>query len=266
MTRTPKAWPVVRESAIAGYREFRVFFTLRLWLGGWVVRLFFQVLFFSLAGLYVAGDTQISYLLVGNALAVLALEGAVVAHAASAERDQGTLTSLVLSPGSVVLSMFSRGLLRIALATASSTIVLVTVLAVMRLDFPWVRLPALLPILVLVASSCYGYGWFFGAIVYKFRNFRDTSTNLAYLLITMICGVNVPLGYWPGPVQVIAQFLPLTHGLLVVRALLGQIPPVDVPLHLLAEAAIGLCWTGLAGLLLHLFVESDRATGRLELS
>ncbi|MFE8944825.1 ABC transporter permease [Streptomyces sp. NPDC007856] len=257
---------MIREAAVAGYHEFRVFFTLRMWLGGWVVRLFFQVLFFALVGVYVAQAQRTSFILVGNALAVIALEGAVVAHAAAFERNQGTLAGLIVSPGNHVVSLFSRNLIRIPLGVASSTIVMVSVLGVMRIQFPWARIPWIALILVVVSYSCYGYGWFFGALVYKFRKFQQASTNIAYLGVTVICGVNVPTSYWPVPVQKLAQILPLTHGLLAVRGIVGQVPSVNIPLEILTEGVIGSCWLVVAGCLLHAFVEADRANGRLELA
>jgi hypothetical protein len=35
-----------------------------------------------------------------------------------------------------------------------------------------------------------------------------------------VAGANVPVDFWPGPVQAVANLLPVTHGLLAVRQLL----------------------------------------------
>lgn len=60
------------------------------------------------------------------------------------------------------------------------------------------------------------------------------------LLITpmvLLCGVFFPVSQLPGPLQVVAQFLPLTHAVALARPLMSGAIPADILLHLAVLAA-----------------------------
>jgi len=60
------------------------------------------------------------------------------------------------------------------------------------------------------------------------------------LLITpmvLVCGVFFPVSQLPGPLQVVTQFLPLTHSVALVRPLMSAEVPTDILLHLAVLAA-----------------------------
>jgi lipooligosaccharide transport system permease protein len=53
----------------------------------------------------------------------------------------------------------------------------------------------------------------------------------------LLCGVFFPLEQLPGAVQALAQFLPLTHAVLLTRPLMSGAIPQDAGLHLAVLAA-----------------------------
>jgi ABC-2 type transport system permease protein len=79
-----------------------------------------------------------------------------------------------------------------------------------------------------------------------------------------LCGVQVPVVFWPGWVQAVAGLLPVRHGLLGVRALLDGAPAGTVARHAALEAAVGLGWLLVAALTFRRLAESGRRDGSIE--
>ncbi|GAA1369399.1 ABC transporter permease [Catellatospora chokoriensis] len=264
MTLAP--WRVARAAAVAGYQEFRSLFSLRAWLGGYVVRLLFQVIFFSMVGKYVGGPGLVQYLLVGNVLAIIAMQGVAHAQSAAAERTSGFLLPLVGSPADHVVTLLARNAIRLVLSLASGIIVLTVLVIAFGLPLP---LPGVLfvpPVLLAVAISCYCFGCFLAALVYRFEGLRQVASNAAYLTVAVFAGVNVPISYWPRPLQVFSEILPVTHGLRALRALLGQVPQAAPGGQVAWELLVGTGWMLAAGVLLRWWIDADRASGRLDLA
>ncbi len=66
--------------------------------------------------------------------------------------------------------------------------------------------------------------------------------TLAITPMMLLCGVFFPLAQLPGPVQTVAQVLPLTHAVALARPLMQGALPTDISLHvtvLIAYAAVG---------------------------
>ena len=117
----------------------------------------------------------------------------------------------------------------------------------------------------MVAVSCYCYGCFMAALVYRFEWLQSAASNVSYLAVTVLAGVNVPTDYWPRPVQLVSDILPVTHGLRAVRALTGQVPMALPAVQVLLELLVGVGWLVAAMFLLRRWIEADRAAGRIDL-
>jgi ABC-2 type transport system permease protein len=265
-TGSPHPGMVARRSAVAGLQEVGAFFRPGTWLGGWVTRLAFQVVFYGLAGRFIGEHDLVAYLLIGNAMAVIALEGVRIAPMARTQRGQGTVMLLVCSPASPVAAILGRSVVQIALGFASSSIVFTGMALIFRLGVSWPRNLLAFPVMLAISCSCFGYGSFMAALLYRFDTLRNVS-NISYMTISVFAGVNVPTSYWPRPIQVFAQFLPVTHGLQAVRSIMGESgyggpPLLEVPL----ELAVGAGWFAAACLLLRAMINTDRQTGRLDFS
>ncbi|HEY4458801.1 MAG TPA: ABC transporter permease [Pseudonocardiaceae bacterium] len=264
-TVRPSARAVIAASILAGYQEFAATFKVRVWLTGWVVRLAFQVLFWSLVGEYVAGQQLVDFMLIGNVLGIVALEGSAIAAAAATERYLGVLGLLVGTPGDHVLCVFSRSTMRVVMATCSSTLVFLALVLGLRVPVPWPASVWILPVLVVVSMTCYCYGCFVAAMVFRFPFLERGAVNIAYLSVIVFAGVNVPVSFWPLPVQVLSDCLPITHGLHAVRAIIngGSWPGVVEQVGL--ELVVGAGWVVLAYYLLRRWIDRDRRAGRIDL-
>ncbi len=88
--------------------------------------------------------------------------------------------------------------------------------------------------------------------------------NVGLVTLMTLCGVNVPLGFYPAPVYWLAQLLPLTHGLQAIRAVLAGDLAVAGRQALL-EAAVGLGWLAVCLATFERFVRHGRSEGTLDL-
>jgi ABC-2 type transport system permease protein len=106
------------------------------------------------------------------------------------------------------------------------------------------------------------------AVVLRAARYRNLASNLVHAVMALICGVNVPVGFWPIPIQWFAQIFPVTHGLGAARSALaaegGHVITAAVP-HLATAAVISLAWFIIAVLLLEHFASSARRSGTIDL-
>ncbi|MDP8911890.1 MAG: ABC transporter permease, partial [Actinomycetota bacterium] len=79
-----------------------------------------------------------------------------------------------------------------------------------------------------------------------------------------VCGVNVPLGFYPEAVQWLANVLPLTHGLAAIRDLLAGEPLAVLLPNVGLEIAVGLGWLALALVSFNRLAEGGRRDGSIE--
>ncbi|MBP2471875.1 ABC-2 type transport system permease protein [Crossiella equi] len=252
---------VVGNAARAGWADYTAVYTLRSWLLGWLLRVLCQVAFFTSVGRLVGAGASPAYLLVGNAVLIAAMESCMVVASTTWERRAGTLPLLVASGTHPAAVFCGRSVHWVATGTLTS----LTSLAVIGLAVE----PSLLgrgfllavPLVLLVAASTYCFALVLAALVLRFMELRNVIGNLAYLGLMVLCGVQVPVGYWPPVLQHVAAALPLTHGLSAVRAALGE-GQVLRPAAL--EAVVGLCWLGLAVLAFRWLVDGGRRDGSIE--
>ena len=79
-----------------------------------------------------------------------------------------------------------------------------------------------------------------------------------------VAGVNVPVDFWPGPVEAVANLLPVTHGLLAVRQLLDGSGLAAVAPQVGAEVLVGAGWLAASWLSYRRFFRRARATGAFD--
>ncbi|MEV0680193.1 ABC transporter permease [Actinosynnema sp. NPDC050436] len=256
-------WRVVGQTFAHGVAEVRATFTARVWFSAWALRMVAQVVFFALIGRMVGQAQDVRYLLVGNVVVLAAVEAVGVINSTVAERHQGTLILLAVSPTSVATVYLARGLQWVCTGVVASTAALLALPSLLGVDLPWSRLPLVVPMIVLTGLSSYAYGCLLSTLILHNVHLQWLVLNVAYLILMAFAGVNVPASYWPEPLAGATHLLPVTNGLLAVRAWLDGATG-DVLVHLVAECAVGSGWF-LAALLAHrAFLRRSRADGSLD--
>jgi ABC-2 type transport system permease protein len=223
-----------------------------------------QVIFFAMIGRLLRSDQQTWFLLVGNAVMLAAMEGVWALNMVTWERGTGTLALMVASPSSAVMVFASRGAYLVADGLVSALGALFVAGPLFRLPLPWPRILLVVPLTLLVGASAYCFGTFLGGLLIRSRWLNNLVANVGLVMLMTLCGVNVPLHFYPVPVYWVAQFLPLTHGLEAIRAVLaGDLATAGR--QALLEAAVGFGWLGLCLATFERFVRHGRVQGTLDL-
>ncbi len=197
----------------------------------------FQILFFTYLGRYADSGEGNAFFVVGNAVQVCGMACVYgMTMSVANERQFGTLGPLLASPANRVAVFLGRGLPVLANGLLVSTFGFLVGVVFLGFRPPAASLPSLALVVVVTSSSCTAFGMLLGSIGLYAKDFFFVA-NLAYYVMLLFCGVNVPLSVLPGWMSAISRCLPLTHGIMAARRIAAGAPLGSVA---------GLVWTELA--------------------
>ncbi len=251
-------------SIVNGANDYWAIFTLKSWMFGWVIRVVSQVTFFALIGKLLRSDVQTQFLLVGNAVMVAGMGATFALHQPTNERGNGTLPLLLASPSRPVLVMLARGLYVVADACWSALLGLAIVGPAFGIHFPWPRALLVVPLTVLVGVSAYCFSTFLAGVILAYRNVGNLVVNTTIVTLMALCGVNVPVSFFPTWLEWLARCLPITDGLEAIRAVLDGDAWSTVGAHLGGELAAALFWLALTLATFGRFIRQGQRDGSLE--
>ncbi len=224
----------------------------------------FQILFFTYLGRYAQAGESDAFFVVGNAIQVCAMAAVYgMTMAVANERQYGTLGPLLASPGNRAAIFLGRGVPVLVNGLAISAFGFLV--GVVFLDFrpaagAW---PALAAVVLVTTASCTAFGMLLGSIGLYGRDFFFVA-NLAYFLMLLFCGVNVPLSVLPGWMSAISRCLPLTHGIAAAREIAAGASLGSVAGLVLTELAIGAAWAAAGFALFRLLEQASRRRAVLD--
>lgn len=246
--------------------DLAAMYTWKTWLGGWLLRVLAQVTFFALIGQLLGSRDTAQYLAVGNAVAIVVVEAMMVVASTTWERNAGTLPLLVASPGRLPLVFVGRSVQWLADGTACACIAFYVVGGVFGVPLGSVSTLLVVPLIAVIGLSTYAFGLLAAALVLKAVALRNVVSNVGYLTLMAVTGVQVPVSFWPDWIGGIAQLLPVTHGLAGVRGLVTGAPLSEVAGNAALELAVGAGWLTVALLSFRQLAESGRRDGSIEFS
>jgi ABC-2 type transport system permease protein len=223
----------------------------------------FQILFFAYLGRF-SGVRDDAFFVVGNAVQVSAMAGVYGATMAIAnERSFGTLAPLLATPASRPALFLGRAMPYVANGLFVSAFGFGVGWVFLDFHPAFSTLPALALVVFVTVVSCTAFGLFLGSVGLRRRDVFFAA-NLAYFLMLLFCGVNVPLESLPGWMQAIGRALPLTHGIAAARDVAAGASVGDVGHLLWREIAIGAAWAVAAYGLFRYFELQGRRRATLE--
>jgi len=254
-------------AAHLGFQDFRVFWTSwRMWLGTHVVRVFTTAAMWILLGRLVESEEHVRFLLIGQVVILGAqYTGWTVAAFTWDRMFIGTYPMLVASPSSLVPVMLGRTSIWLLNGIATSWVTFLILVPVFRLPVSVTQILWVPLAISLVCASSYGLAFSIGSIINWVPRLRNIAHNTASIVMMTICGVVVPVAFWPEWVQTVAFALPVTHGLSSIRLLMADEFTDEVLVGVVLEAAVGLVWLGLGALILDRTVNAARRTGAIDL-
>jgi ABC-2 type transport system permease protein len=223
----------------------------------------FQLIFFTKLGQFAHAETRDFYI-VGNAVQVCAMSSVYgMTMSVANERWFGTLGPLLASPANRAAVFLGRGVPVLANGLLVSAFTFGAGALLLGFRPGAAALPALAAIVIVTVTSCTCFGMLLGSIGLRAKDFFFAA-NLAYFLMLLFCGVNIPLGDLPGWMAAIGRCLPLTHGIAAAREVAAGAGFGDVQGAVLTEAGIGVAYAAAAYLLFRVLERESRRTAVLD--
>jgi len=177
----------------------------------------FQLIFFTKLGQFAHAESREFYV-VGNSVQACSMSSVYgMTMAVANERWFGTLGPLLASPANRAAVFLGRGVPVLANGLLVSAFTFGVGVLLLGFRPALSSAPALALVVVVTAASCTCFGMLLGSIGLRAKDFWFAA-NLAYFLMLLFCGVNVPLSRLPGWMSAISRCLPLTHGIAAARA------------------------------------------------
>jgi ABC-2 type transport system permease protein len=251
---------------IGGYLSYRALFNwLRpsVYIPTMLAAPVFQILFFAYLGRY-TGVANDAHFVVGNAVQASAMAGVYgMVMALGNERQFGTLSAVLATPVNRLALFCGRALPLIANGLLVSAFGFAVGVMLLDVRVSPAALPAIAATVVLTTVSCSMFGLTLGSVGLRAKDIW-LSSNLAYMLMLLLCGVNVPLDRLPGWLATAGHVLPLTHGIEATRELAAGAQLADVAGLMARETLIGVCYAVLGYGLLRIFEAESRRRASLD--
>ena len=223
----------------------------------------FQILFFAHLGRY-AGVEDDAFFVVGNAIQASAMSAVFAGTMTIAnERQYQTLSPLLATPSNRIALFMGRSLPVLASGVVVSMWGFAMGHLLLDFDPPLSSIPPLLLVLVVSVASCTAFGLTLGSIGMRSRDVFMVS-NIAYYVMWLVCGVNIPLSALPEWLAQIGRMLPLTHGIAAAREIAAGASLSSVGGLVWTEVLVGAVWGALALVFVHLFEWEGRRRASLE--
>lgn len=223
----------------------------------------FQMLFFAQLGRY-GGLADDAFFVVGNAVQASAMAGVYgMVMTIASERQLGTLSAVLATPANRLALFCGRALPLVANGLLVSAFVFAAGFLLLDFRLRADAVPALAAAVAVTATACATFGLALGAVGLRARDVW-VGSNLAYYLLLLLCGVNVPLERLPDWLAAVGRALPLTHGIQAARRLAAGAQLSDVAGLLGREALVGATYAALGYLLLRLFEAESRRRASLD--
>jgi len=255
---------ILRHAALVAFQDLQGVYSWRSWIVEWLTRAAGQIVFFVMIRRLVGSTQAVHFLLVGNVVAIAGRSIFLAVPSTVWERYAGTLPLLIAAPASPVVVFLGRSVEWIVDGFVSSVIALALLAPVFDLVLPWPRVLLFLPLMLITCLSVYMLATFFGSLALRLVNGRNLIGITMSTTLLVFCGVNVAMQTMPVVIRTIAQFVPLTHGLLGVRVLLDGSPLARVLEQGAAELGVGLLWGAIAISSFRHFAEGGRRDGSIE--
>jgi len=224
----------------------------------------FQIVFFTYLGRYADEQRGDAFFIVGNAVQVCAMSSVYgMTMAIANERWFGTLAPLLASPANRAAVFLGRAVPVLANGLVVSAFGFVVGWALLGYRPAAATLPALAAVVAVTAFSCTAFGMLLGSIGLRAKDFFFAA-NLAYFLMLLFCGVNIPLDVLPAWMEAVGRALPLTHGILAAREVAAGAPLAEVSGLVWTELGIGAGYAAAAYLLFRLLERESRRRAVLD--
>jgi ABC-2 type transport system permease protein len=234
-------------------------------LGVEVPRAILQALFFVLMAMAAGGGAQARFALIGNAVHV-AVQIAIIFMAGVIEMEKwaGTLVYWIASPAKWLPTMLGRSAADFGRSLFTAAVIFAALIPLIAPDISWLNLLRAVPIILITLASASTIGWLIGSIALPVRWGTMIGNVVAYSMM-ILCGINFPVSSLPAGIQMLSNLIPVTNGLLAIRAIIDGASYTTVLPMVGKELGIALVFGTAAWLTFGSRLRELRQGGNLEL-
>jgi ABC-2 type transport system permease protein len=223
----------------------------------------FQILFFAYLGRY-SGLKNDAFFVVGNAVQSSAMSSVFAGTMAIAnERQFQTLSPLLATPANRFAIFMGRSLPVIASGLLVSAWGFVMGRLLLHFHPPLSSIAPLALVTVVSVVSGTAFGLTLGSVGMRARDVFMIA-NVAYYLMWLLCGVNIPLDALPGWLSQVGRLMPLTHGIAAAREIASGASLSSVGGLVWTELGVAAAWGAIAFTLVRYFEYEGRRRASLE--
>ena len=256
---------VYRTASIQSFSNFFAEYTPTVFFTTAVPRYIMQAAFFVLLARFAGGPELMRFALLGNAVQIAANMGLVnMTSIVESEKWIGTLPMLIAVPTNKLPALIGRGTANIAEGLVAVAFALGGGMLLFGAAFPALRLLMAVPLVLLIVVSIFGMGLVIGAATLPMR-IGTLASNLAAYVMMIVCGVNFPVDALPAWLGAIAHGLPMTHGLLALRAVVDGASYADVLPLIGWEVLVALVYYVVGYAIFEARLRAARVNGQVEL-
>jgi ABC-2 type transport system permease protein len=223
-----------------------------------------QMLFFSLVGMYGSGQSDASFYAIGNAVQIAAVSGIFgVTMSIGGDRWEGTLPYLFGTPANRLTMFVGRSFIHVIDGMLGVAIGLMWGVLLLGVNLSHTDGGALALTILITTFSTSGLGLLLGCLSLVTVNVMFIN-NFVYFALLIFSGANVPIATLPGWMQAISQALPLTRGIAASRALIAGSSLADVVPLLMGEFLLGVIYIAIGYMMFRWFEFQAKRRGTLE--
>jgi len=259
------AWRLFWGGVRASWADYLVELTPEIFLGMRLPRILLQSLFFVFMAKAAGGDKLERFALIGNGvqiavfIIILTMEAVI-----ESEKYADTLQYLIAAPSSWLPIMLGKSMAYYGEAMIASSVTFAVLIPLLHIPIALVNLLRAAPVILVIFASAGAMGWCIGAFSLPIRYGYLIGNWMGYLMM-IFCGINIPFSSLSAPLQFVGNLLPVTNGLLAVRALIDGASYASVWPWIAKEVLIFLVYGAIAWVVFGYRMRITRQRGTLEL-
>jgi ABC-2 type transport system permease protein len=223
----------------------------------------FQLIFSTKLGQYARAQPADFYI-VGNSIQACSMASVYgMTMAISNERQAQTLGPLLASPANRAAVFLGRGVPVLANGLLVSAFTFGVGALLLGFRPGAAAVPALVLIVLVTVTSCTAFGMLLGSVGLRAKDVFFAA-NLAYFLMLLLCGVNIPLDVLPGWMSLVGRCLPLTHGIAAAREVAAGASFGHAAGLVATEAGIAVAYAAAGFVLFRYFERASRRSAVLD--
>ncbi len=227
-----------------------------------LTNLFSMYFFFLLASYVGKSDVTPDYVIIGNMIQSIATSTLYsTSNISNMEKHTGTLEPLLTAPSRMFYTFFGKSLFGIVNGIVSVTVSISFAVFIFGVDFSSANVSAIVVIGLLTCLSLAGMGLAVGSVGLYLRTSAIIASLFSYIGL-LLCGVNFPVSYLPGWLQVFSGAMPLTYAVDATRMAVGGATLSAIAQPLMIMMMLGAIYLVFSWFVFGLFEKISRKTGK----